>query len=130
MSINVHAYIAVTNLERGIEFYCQALGLRLRRRLDADWAELEGTSTPIFLLVRERPEQQLHYWTVHLDFLTDNLEAAVRQASEAGAVLVRDFQGCVWGRMANMVDPFDNPFDLIELASGGYDRIDYVHDGA
>lgn len=130
MNINVHAYIAVTDLERGIEFYCQALGLRLRRRLDADWAELEGASTPIFLLVRERPEQQLYYWTVHLDFLTDNLEAAVRQASEAGAVLVRDFQGCVWGRMANMVDPFDNPFDLIELASGGYDRIDYVHDGA
>ena len=51
MNINVHAYIAVTDLERGIEFYCQALSLRLRRRLDADWAELEGASTPIFLLV-------------------------------------------------------------------------------
>jgi hypothetical protein len=30
--------------------------------------------------------------------------------------------------MANMVDPFNNPFDLIELAAGGYDRIEYVRD--
>jgi predicted enzyme related to lactoylglutathione lyase len=127
MSINVHAYIAVTDIERGIAFYCQALGLRLRRRLDEDWAELEGASTPIFLLVRERPEQQLQYWTVHLDFLTDDLEAAARQARQAGATLMRDFQERVWGRMANMMDPFDNPFDLIELASGGCDRIDYAH---
>lgn len=126
MSIKVHAYIAVTDLERGIAFYCQALGLRLRRRLDDDWAELEGASTPIFLLVRDRPEQPLNYWTVHLDFLTDDLETASRQAFEAGAVLVREFQERVWGRMANLMDPFDNPFDLIEMAPGGYDQIRYV----
>lgn len=128
MSIQVHAYIAVTDLERGIEFYCQALGLRLRRRLDADWAELEGASTPIFLLVRDRPADTMPYWTAHLDFLTDDLEAAASQAMNAGAVLVRDFQERVWGRMANMMDPFDNPFDLIELASGGYDRIEFESD--
>ena len=128
MSINVHAYIAVTDLERGIAFYCQALGLHLRRRLDDDWAELDGASTPIFLLVRDRPAQKLDYWTVHLDFLTDDLETAASQALEAGAGLVRDYQERVWGRMANMIDPFDNPFDLIEMSPGGYDRIDYVHD--
>jgi predicted enzyme related to lactoylglutathione lyase len=128
MSITVHAYIAVTDLERGIEFYCQALGLSLRRRLDADWAELEGATTPIFLLVRDQPAPRHDNWTVHLDFLTDDLEAATSQAHEAGAVLLRDFQERVWGRMANMVDPFNNPFDLIELASGGYDRIEYVRD--
>ncbi len=126
MSIKVHAYIAVTDLERGIVFYCEALGLRLRRRLDDDWVELEGASTPIFLLVRDRPEQPLNYWTVYLDFLTDDLETASRQALEAGAVLVREFQERVWGRMANLMDPFDNPFDLIEMAPGGYDQIRYV----
>ncbi|WP_089942411.1 VOC family protein [Candidatus Entotheonella palauensis] len=126
MTIHVHAYIAVTDMERGIEFYCRALGLRLRRRLHKDWAELEGASTPIFLLVRDRPADPIHYWTAHLDFLTDDLEAAANQACEAGAVLVREVQERVWGRMANLMDPFDNPFDLIELASGGYDRIDYV----
>ena len=128
MSITVHAYIAVTDLERGIEFYCHALGLNLRRRLDENWAELDGASTPIFLLARDQPVKQLENWTVHLDFLTDDLEAATSQAHEAGAGLLRDIQEYVWGRMANMVDPFNNPFDLIELAPGGYDRIDYVRD--
>ena len=128
MSITVHAYIAVTDLERGIEFYCQALELSLRRRLDANWAELEGAATPIFLLARDQPAQRHEDWTVHLDFLTDDLEAATIQAHEAGAVLVREIQERVWGRMANLVDPFNNPFDLIELAPGGYDRIDYVRD--
>jgi predicted enzyme related to lactoylglutathione lyase len=129
MNINVHVYIAVTDLERGIEFYTRALGLHLKRRLSDDWAELGGASTPIFLTVGDRPEHRLEHWTVHLDFLTDDLEAAVHQASEAGAALVREFQERVWGRMANMVDPFDNPSDLIELSTGGYDRIDYVHRG-
>ena len=125
MTVTVHAYIAVTDLDRGIEFYCQALDLTLRRRLDADWAELEGASAPIFLLTRERRGQPSDDWTVHLDFLTDDLEAAVTQAHEAGAALVRDFQTRVWGRMANMMDPFGNPFDFIEMAPGGYDRIQY-----
>ncbi len=125
MSVSVHAYISVTDLEHGIAFYGQALGLSLKRRLDDDWAELEGASLPVFLLVRDRPEQQPDGWTVHLDFLTDGLEDAERRAREAGAVLVRAFQERVWGRMANMADPFGNPFDLIELAPGGYDRIQY-----
>jgi predicted enzyme related to lactoylglutathione lyase len=127
MTIKVHAYIGVTDLERGITFYRQALGLNLRRRLDDNWVELEGASIPIFLLTSERPEQRPGYWTAHLDFLTDNLEAAESRAREAGAVLVRALQERVWGRMANMVDPFGNPFDLIELARGGYDRIQYAN---
>lgn len=124
MTVTVHAYISVTDLARGIAFYRQALGLNLRRRLDDDWAELEGASVPIFLLTRER-EAQADGWTVHLDFLTDDLEASESRAREAGAELVRKFQERVWGRMANMRDPFGNPFDLIEMAPGGYDRIQY-----
>ena len=127
MTVKVHAYIGVTDLERGITFYRQALGLNLRRRLDDNWVELEGASIPIFLLTSERPEQRQGYWTAHLDFLTDDLEAAERRARAAGAVLVRALQERVWGRMANMVDPFGNPFDLIELAMGGYARIQYAN---
>lgn len=29
-------------------------------------------------------------------------------------------------RMTNLIDPFNNSFDLIALAAGNYDRIDYV----
>ena len=121
--MDVHVYIGVTEIQRGIEFYTQGLGLRLRRRLASNWAELEGASVPIFLLVSERPRDFSGPWTVHLDFMTDDLEAAVRQAKDAGAVLQRDIQERKWGSMANMTDSFGNSFDLITFAPGGYENI-------
>jgi predicted enzyme related to lactoylglutathione lyase len=121
--MDVHVYIGVTDLEHGIAFYTQGIGLRFRRRLRPNWVELEGASVPIFLLVSNRPRDFAGPWTVHLDFITDDLDAAVQQAQDAGAVLDRPLQEREWGRMANMTDPFGNSFDLIELAPGGYDNI-------
>ena len=121
--MDVHVYIGVTDLEHGIAFYTQGIGLRSRRRLRANWVELEGASVPIFLLVSNRPRDFAGPWTVHLDFVTDDLDTVVRQAQDAGAVLDRPLQEREWGRMANMTDPFGNSFDLIEFAPGGYDNI-------
>ena len=121
--MDVHVYIGVTDLEHGTAFYTQGLGLRFRRRLRPNWVELEGASVPVFLLVSNRPQGSAGPWTVHLDFVTDDLDAAVRQAQDAGAVLDRALQEREWGRMANMTDPFGNSFDLIEFAPGGYDNI-------
>ena len=121
--MDVHVYIGVTELERGIAFYTRGLGLRLRRRLRPNWVELEGSSVPIFLLVSNRPQDFAGPWTVHLDFITANLDAAVRQAQDAGAVLDRPLEEREWGRMANMTDPFGNSFDLIEFAPGGYENL-------
>jgi len=123
MSMDVHVDIGVAELEHGIAFYTQGIGLRLRRRLRPNWVELEGASVPIFLLVSNRPRDFTGPWTVHLDFVTADLEAAVRQAQDAGAMLDRTLQEREWGRMANMTDPFGNSFDLIEFAPGGYDNI-------
>lgn len=121
--MDIHVYIGVTELQRGIEFYTQGLGLRLCRRLAANWVELAGASVPIFLLVSDRPPDFSGPWTVHLDFITDDLEAAVQQAQGAGAVLQRAIQERRWGRMANLADPFGNSFDLIVFAPGGYENI-------
>ena len=121
--MDVHVYIGVTDLEHGIAFYTQGIGLRLHRRLRPNWVELEGASVSIFLLVSNRPRDFAGPWTVHLDFVTADLDAAVRQAQDAGAVLDRALQQREWGRMANMTDPFGNSFDLIEFAPGGYDNI-------
>jgi predicted enzyme related to lactoylglutathione lyase len=123
--MEVHAYVGVTELQGGIEFYTQGLGLRLRRRLGNTWVELEGATVPIFLMVvSDRPHNFSGPWSMHLDFLTADLEAATQQALNAGAVLLRPLQERQWGRMANLTDPFGNHFDLIELAPGGYDRIE------
>jgi predicted enzyme related to lactoylglutathione lyase len=121
--MEVHVYIGVSDILRGIAFYTQGLGLRLRRRLAANWVELEGASVPIFLLQADRPADFAGPWTVHLDFITADLEAAVRQAQAAGAVLQRAIQERQWGRMANMADPFGNSFDVIAFAPGGYGRM-------
>jgi hypothetical protein len=52
--LTVHAYIEVTDLARGIEFYCDGLGLTQKRQLGSRWLELAGANLPIFLLA-DRP---------------------------------------------------------------------------
>jgi len=62
--IEVHAYIDVAELERGIAFYCDGLGLSLKRRLSPSWVQLAGANLPIFLLgnaIVDRPVQDREY---------------------------------------------------------------------
>jgi len=53
--LTVHAYVEVTEVERGITFYCDALGLTVKRRLRPSWVELEVANVPIFLLGSRPP---------------------------------------------------------------------------
>ena len=132
--LEVHAYIDVADLERGIAFYCDGLGLALKRRLSPSWVELEGGNLPIFLLGNRSPAAQLggtqirrdfgRHWTpVHLDFIVPDIDAAVARLTALGATLDRPIQDADYGRMANMADPFGNGFDLIEFSGSGYDAV-------
>jgi predicted enzyme related to lactoylglutathione lyase len=132
--ILVHAYIEVASLEDGIAFYCDGLGLALKRRLSPNWVELQGANLPIFLLGSRAPVAELgtarhkrdfaRHWTpVHLDFIVPDLDAAVARLLALGATLDRDIQMREYGRMANMADPFGNGFDLIEFSGPGYDDV-------
>ena len=130
----VHAYIEVTDAARGIEFYCQGLGLRLKRRLSPSWFELDGANLPIFLLAN-RPEiadlgtkkvrrsYERHWTPVHLDFVVGDLDAAVSRLAALGGSLDRDIKAREYGRIANMADPFGNGFDLIEFSGSGYNAV-------
>ena len=135
----VHAYIEVAELERGIAFYCDGLGLSLKRRIGANWVELEGASLPVFLLGnrptvvdfggadlggrRVRRSFERHWTPVHLDFVVADLDVVVARVSGLGGSLDRPVQSRDYGRMANMADPFGNGFDLIEFCGAGYDGI-------
>jgi predicted enzyme related to lactoylglutathione lyase len=132
--IEVHAYIEVAELDRGIEFYCDGLGLSLKRRLSPSWVELEGANLPVFLLGNRPPVAELgstkvprnyhRHWTpVHLDFIVPDLDRAVSRLRALGGTLDRDIQIEDYGRMANMADPFGNGFDLIEFSGAGYDAV-------
>ena len=132
--IEVHAYIDVADLERGIAFYCGGLGLSLERRLSPSWVELDGANLPVFLLGNRSPAADLggtqiqrdfaRHWTpVHLDFIVPDLDAAVARLTGLGATLDRSVQQREYGRLANMADPFGNGFDLIEFSGLGYDAV-------
>jgi predicted enzyme related to lactoylglutathione lyase len=132
--IEVHAYIEVADLERGINFYCDGIGLALKRRLSRSWVELEGANLRVFLLgnrpslaeigATTQPRDFGRHWTpVHLDFIVADLDAAVTRLLALDATLDRPIQNADYGRMANMADPFGNGFDLIEFSGPGYDRV-------
>jgi predicted enzyme related to lactoylglutathione lyase len=132
--LEVHAYIEVADLERGIAFYCDGLGLALKRRLGPNWVELDGANLPIFLLgnrpsvaelgaARAERSSARHWTPVHLDFIVADLDAVVTRLTGLGASLDRATQQAEYGRMANMADPFGNGFDLIEFSGAGYDAV-------
>ena len=132
--IQVHAYIEVTTLARGLDFYCDGLGLTLRRRLSPTWIELEGANLPIFLLTDRPPladlgstsaprSYQRHWTPVHLDFIVSDLDQVVSRLVARGGFLDRDIKVRDYGRIANLADPFGNGFDLIEFSDAGYDLV-------
>jgi predicted enzyme related to lactoylglutathione lyase len=130
----VHAYIEVTEAERGIAFYCQGLGLAVKHRFSPTWIELEGANCPIYLLA-DRPavadlgsttakrSYERHWTPVHLDFVVTDLDATVSRLTALGGSLDREVKRREYGRIANMADPFGNGFDLIEFSGSGYDAV-------
>jgi predicted enzyme related to lactoylglutathione lyase len=132
--LTVHAYIEVTDLARGIEFYCSGLGLTHKGQLGPRRAELAGANLPIFLLADRPAVAELgaikvprdfgRHWTpVHLDFIVTGLDEMVARLCGLGATLDREIQIREYGRMANMADRFGNGFDLIEFSGPGYDDV-------
>lgn len=134
MTYALLANIDVDDLERAIEFYGNAFGLRRGRRLAENVAEMLGASSAIYLLAKpsgsavspstpQRRDYQRHWTPVHLDFVVEDINAAVHKARTAGARLEGDVQTHVWGHLANLADPFGNGFCLIEFIGRGYDEI-------
>src|SRR4029079_16285162 len=121
--LTVRAYLEVAEHVAGITFYCDGLGLTVKRHLSPRWIELAGANLPIFLLAN-RPEvadlgttiakrDYSRHWTpVHLDFVVTDLDARVARLVALGGTLDRAVRDREYGRIANMADPFGNGFDL------------------
>lgn len=133
--MNILVNVDVNDLERAIAFYSKALGLRLERRLFNDMvAEMGGASSKIYLLThpagsRASPAAPLvrtydRHWTpVHIDFETEDVDAAVTRAVGAGATLEAGIQEFAWGRLATLSDPFGHGFCLLQFSDRGYDAV-------
>ena len=127
--------IDVDDLDRAVAFYRDGLGLAVARRFGAGAVELVGASSRIYLLrnadgsppVPTDPAARRTYarhWTpVHLDFVVDDVEAAVRRSCAAGARLERPVSDTAWGRIAVLSDPFGHGFCLLAFNAAGYGAI-------
>lgn len=128
--------IDVDDLDRGVAFYRDALGLHdVRRLFDGRIAELSDGSTLVHLLTKPAgspaisggppPRDYTRHWTpVHLDFVVEDLDAAVERARAAGAVPEGGIRDGAWGRIASFADPFGHGICLIELSARGYDAVE------
>jgi len=132
--IELRVCIDVPDIERGIAFYSEAFGLRPARRFEKAWVEMLGAMCPIDLLGVEEgskpsekggsPRDFSRHWTpVHVDIVVADLDAAVARATQAGAKLDRPVEKRVWGRQANLADPFGNGLCLLEMNARGYDAL-------
>ena len=130
LSINID----VDDLQKGVAFYAAAVGLTPVRRLGDFAVELAGAQAPVYLLLKAPSTPAFaaatvlrdygRHWTpVHLDFLVNDVEEAVRRAVSAGARAESPVESYPWGRMAVLADPFGNGFCLIALDRSGYAAI-------
>lgn len=93
-----------------------------------------GAEAPIYLLVKaagsraavstdECRNYRRHWTPVHLDFVVEEIAAAVDRAVAAGARLEAPVKASTWGRLALMSDPFGHGFCFVEFLGRGYDEI-------
>ncbi|MEO6321770.1 MAG: VOC family protein [Polaromonas sp.] len=131
--------IDVDDMERAIAFYTEGLELQVGRRFDSDFVEILGAGSPIDLLFNAagtRPNAgnldevrsyQRHWTPVHLDFVVNDIDAAVFRLQNHGAVLEIPVSDRVWGRIAGLADPFGHGIDLLEYRGRGYDEMLQPH---
>jgi catechol 2,3-dioxygenase-like lactoylglutathione lyase family enzyme len=126
--------IDVDDLDKGVRFYTEGLGLRVGRRFGTGTVELLGAEAPIYLLLKEagtlpfagttRLRDYERHWTpVHLDFVVDDLEAALQRLRRAGATSEGAISERAWGKMALLADPFGHGLCLLQFTGRGYDAL-------
>lgn len=139
MSMDFLVNIDVDDLEKAVDFYQTAFGLKVGRRLGAAGVEMLGGPAPIYLLVKAagtassnasgsnaqlQSRRYARHWTpVHLDFIVRDIDAAIARARAAGAQLEADAATAAWGKLALLADPFGHGFCLLQFIGRGYDEI-------
>jgi predicted enzyme related to lactoylglutathione lyase len=128
--------IDVDDIEKGIAFYEQGIGLKCSRRLfEGTVAELLGAAAPIYLLQsdghtcpapgsKQQRDYSRHWTPVHCDFVVDDIESAIGKAVTAGATLETGPETLAYGKLATLSDPFGHGFCFLQWLGRGYDEVE------
>jgi predicted enzyme related to lactoylglutathione lyase len=127
--------IDVDDLAVAERFYGMAFGLTVGRRFGSFGVEMLGHGMPpLYLLVKpagtapaptvtQSRRYERHWTPVHLDFVVDDIDAAVARAVHAGAVVEQPAATHRWGRLALLADPFGHGFCFVQFVGRGYDEV-------
>ena len=121
--IKISVSIDVSNLKQAEAFYIEALGCKKLRDQGSDMAVLSTENCDIYLQEKEAGTKPLvssdvvrdykRHWTpVHLDFLAENVDEAVKKILQLGGLHEGGETGD-WGSIAYCADPFGNGFCVI-----------------
>jgi predicted enzyme related to lactoylglutathione lyase len=124
----------VDDLDAATRFYAAAFGFAAGRRFGAAGVEMLGGPAPLYLLFKQagtpaaattgQQRSYARHWTpVHLDFVVEEIDSAVRKAVAAGAQLEQPVTVQPWGKLALMADPFGHGFCFVQFLGRGYDEI-------
>lgn len=131
MTVRFIVNIDVPDLAKAEAFYTAAFGLKAARRF-GETVELVGGGVAIYLLKEDegtpgagssKRTYQRHWTPAHVDFIVDDIEAAITRAVSAGAKQETQVRREKWGKIAGFADPFGHGFDIIEFTGRGYDEI-------
>ena len=132
--MNLLVNLDVDDLDKAVDSYSAAFGLTVGRRFGDAGVEMLGSTVPIYLL-RKAPgsaasttttqlrSYQRHWTPVHLDFVVEDIDAAVERATAAGATPEKPVSTSNWSKLAMMADPFGHGFCFVQFLGRGYDEI-------
>ena len=103
--------IPVPDLDAGLRFYRDGLGLELKWR-HVTQAGLRLGDTEL-VLQTDRPDPET-------DFLVDSAEEAVRRVEAAGGTVLSAPEDIPVGRVTVVADPFGNRLVLLDLSKGTF----------
>ena len=127
--MNYAVTIDVPQLDEGLRFYRDALGLAEVSRPVATYVVLQCGSAKIGLVEKSagtRPAKgsddvrryERHWTPVHIDFHVDDFQVVLANALNAGATCEQKFEGGTRPPVAFCSDPFGNGFCIIGTKAG------------
>ncbi len=134
MAATLLVNIDVDDLAKAETFYRDAFGLKASRRFGAGGVEMMGANAAIYLLVKaagtpaskataQTRDYRRHWTPVHLDFVVQDVEAALARAKAAGASVEGAIETHNWGRIGHLADPFGHGICLVQFLNRGYDEV-------